>query len=269
MKKKIALLLVLVLVLFTSACSNTNNEVDNNGSDEEVVADVPEEDVVLLVYSGAGLKKPMNEIAEVFEEESGIKIEYVFAGSSQLLSQIELTEKGDVFIVGSVKAYEASEEKDLTYPSKEVAYHNPIIGVPKGNPANIESLEDMAKPGVKVILGDEEANAIGQTSQKLIEKTGLTGINDNVVAKTATVNELIVHLKSKDADAAIVTEDAAYGNDDIEVLEIPEDINIHQIIPIGALKSSENIDEANKFVDFVSSDKGKAIFEKHGFPPVE
>ena len=43
------------------------------------------------------------------KKKHGIKIEYVFAGSSQLLSQIELPEKGDVLIVGSTKAYEASE----------------------------------------------------------------------------------------------------------------------------------------------------------------
>lgn len=272
-KKFILLSLILTLMVFNVACGDTNEEVDNNSSNNEVESNVPEdekaEDIVLLVYSGAGLKKPMTEIAEAFEEEKGIKVEYVFAGSTQLLSQIELTGKGDAFIVGSIKAYEAAEEKELTYPHKEVAYHNPIIGVPKGNPANINSLEDLAKPGVKVILGDENANAIGATSQKLIEKTGLVGINDNVVAKTATVNELLVHLKAKDADAAIVTEDAAFGNEDIETIAIPADINIQQIIPIGALKSSENLDEANLFVDFVSSDKGKEIFEKYGFPSVK
>lgn len=272
-KKFILLSLILTLMVFNVACGDTNEEVDNNTSNNEVESNVPEdekaEDIVLLVYSGAGLKKPMTEIAEVFEEENGIKVEYVFAGSTQLLGQIELAGKGDVFIVGSIKAYEAAEEKQLVNPYKKVAYHNPIIGVPKGNPANIDSLEDLAKPGVKVILGDENANAIGATSQKLIEKTGLVGINDNVVAKTATVNELLVHLKAKDADAAIVTEDAAFGNEDIETIAISEDINIQQIIPIGALKSSENLDEANLFVDFVSSDKGKEIFEKHGFPSVK
>lgn len=273
LKRIIVLFLVFSLMSFTVGCSQGNNEnhvVESNIVDEDnsIEDEGSKEDIVLLVYSGAGLKKPMTEIAKVFEEENGIKVEYVFAGSTQLLSQIELSGKGDVFIVGSKKVYEASEEKELTYPSKEVAYHNPTIGVPKGNPANITSLEDLAKPGIKVILGDEEANAIGQTSQKLIEKTGLTGINDNVVSKTATVNEILVHLESKNADAAIITEDSAFGNENIETISIPEDINIQQIIPVGALKDSNNLDEANLFVDFVSSDEGKAIFEEYGFPPV-
>lgn len=271
-KKLATLLLALIIMVSLVACGKSNEkaEEDPNQPIETTTSEKDKKsDVSLLVYSGAGLKKPMSEIAELFEEEHGIKIEYVYAGSAQLLGQIELSGKGDVFIVGSINAYKAAQEKDLVNDYKEVAYHNPIIGVPKGNPANIQSLEDLAKPGVKVILGDEEANAIGATSQKIIEKTGLTGINDNVVAKTATVNELIVHLTSKDADAAIVTEDSSFGNKEIELIPIPKDINIPQILPIGTLKITKHTDEANIFVDFVSSNKGKEIFEKYGFPAVK
>ncbi|HAQ41877.1 MAG TPA: molybdate ABC transporter substrate-binding protein [Clostridiales bacterium] len=260
------------MMLYVSACGRQNDAAeDNNAKEQEVVstdAATGNEDVTLLVYCGAGLKKPMTEIAEMFEEENGTKIEYIFAGSTQLLGQIELTGKGDVFIVGSKKAYESAKEKGLAGDEKEVAYHNPIIGVQKGNPLNIETLEDLAEPGVKVVLGDETANAIGETSQRIIEKTGLTGINDNVVSKTATVNELIVYLTSKDADAAIITEDSAFKNEDIDLVPIPEDVNIVQIIPVGALTASENVHDANKFVNFVSSEKGKEIFNKYGFPPV-
>jgi len=271
-KRLFFLMLVFVMMLYVSACGRQNDAAeDNNAKEQEVVstdAATGNEDVTLLVYCGAGLKKPMTEIAEMFEEENGTKIEYIFAGSTQLLGQIELTGKGDVFIVGSKKAYESAKEKGLAGDEKEVAYHNPIIGVQKGNPLNIESLEDLAEPGVKVVLGDETANAIGETSQRIIEKTGLTGINDNVVSKTATVNELIVYLTSKDADAAIITEDSAFKNEDIDLVPIPEDVNIVQIIPVGALTASENVHDANEFVNFVSSEKGKEIFNKYGFPPV-
>ncbi len=260
-KSYISLALVFILILVLVGCGDGSEGIEES---EKV-----EEDLTLLVYSGAGLKKPMTKIAKVFEEEHGIKIDYVFAGSTQLLSQIELSAKGDVFIVGSHKAYDISKEKDLTLPAKQVAYHNPIIGVPKGNPANISSLEDLANPGVEVILGDEKANAIGETSQKIIEETGLDAINENVVSKTATVNELVVHLDSKNADAAIITEDAAFQNENIETIEIPEEINIKQIIPVGVLKESKYLDEANLFVDFISSDRGKEIFNEYGFPPVE
>ena len=271
LRKRIGLLLLALLTLFTVAGCEKNklDEKENVHIEKDVEGKSEKEEVSLLVYSGAGLKKPMTKIAKEFEEETGIKIEYVFAGSTQLLSQLELTGKGDVFIVGAINAYEAAQKKGLADEYKTVAYHNPIIGVPKGNPANIESLEDLGKDGIKVILGDEEANAIGKTSQKIIKKHGLEKINDNVVAKTATVNELIVHLAAKDADAAIITEDSAFGNKDIDTVAIPEADNIPQILPIGSLKMTEHEAEAREFVDFVSSEKGKKIFESFGFPPVK
>lgn len=267
-KTGVFILALLMLLAAVTACSNGNDTIKDGGvKDEQETVD--NESASLLVYCGAGLKKPMTEISQIYQQENNIKIEYVFAGSTQLLGQVELSGKGDVFIVGSKKAYASAVEKGLAEECMEVAYHNPAIGVQKGNPLNIKSLEDLAKPGVKVVLGDEEANAIGETSQRIIEKTGLDGINDNVVSKTSTVNELIVHLTSKDADAAIITEDSAFQNEGIELVEIPEDINIAQIIPVGTLKSTQQEDEAKRFVDFVCSNKGKKIFEKYGFPPVK
>lgn len=272
LKRKLSILGLASMMVFTTTACQKNEKLDMEEKpaiETEAKEGNQNEDITLLVYSGAGLKKPMTEIAEVFEEETGVKVEYVFAGSTQLLSQIELTGKGDVFIVGAINAYNAAEEKGLVNEYKTVAYHNPIIAVPKGNPANIQKLEDLTKDGIKVILGDEDANAIGKTSQKIFEKLDLEKINDNVIAKTATVNELIVHLASGDADVAIVTEDAAFGNEDIELITIPEEQNIPQILPIGSLKMTENQDLATEFVDFVSSDRGKEIFESYGFPPVK
>ncbi|MCS4466616.1 substrate-binding domain-containing protein [Clostridium botulinum] len=80
---------------------------------------------------------------------------------------MELGNKGDVFIVGSVKTYDIAKDKNLVNQYKKVAHHTPAIAVQKGNPKNIKSLEDMANPGMKIILGDEKANAIGITAQKL------------------------------------------------------------------------------------------------------
>ena len=223
----------------------------------------------LVVYSGAGLKKPMEEIAKEFEKENGVTIEYIFAGSTQLLSQLETSGKGDVFIVGSKNAYDSAKEKNLVDQCKEVAYHTPAIITKKDNPKNIKTLKNLEKEGVKVILGDEKANAIGKTTEKIIEKNKLEGISKNVVAKMATVNEITTHIIEGKADAAIATKDSVYNNDKIEVINIPDDQNVDQILPIATVSGSKEKDIANKFVDYVSSDKGKSVFEKYGFKPVK
>ena len=270
MNKKFYALLVLIILIgmlvigcADSTTTDTGNTTDNNS---EVTSDTTQS---LLVYSGAGLKKPMEEIKTAFEAENNVVIEYVYAGSGALLSQIETTGKGDVFIVGSQATYNTAKEKGYANEGKLVAHHTPAIIVAKGNPLNIQSLADLASDGVKVVLGDPEANAIGQTAQKLIEKNNLPGINDNVVAQTATINEIVTAITAGNADTGIVTKDSVYGNnEDIELIEIPEEENIDQLIPVCTLTMSENTELAQIFVDFVASDAGKAIFEKYGFAPV-
>jgi len=224
----------------------------------------------LLVYSGAGLRKPMNEIGKVFEEEFGVQINYTYAGSAQNLSQLQLASEGDVYIPGSRYYYEQAAEKGLTVYEKDVAYHIPVIAVPKGNPGNIKSLKDLTKDGIEIVLGDEKSAAIGKVCQKILKNMNIAeDVNKNIVAKAATVNELVVYIAMNQADAAIIWEDNVKGVEDIEIVRIAEENNEIKTIPICVLEFSEQEELAIDFVDFVASQKGKSIFEKHGFKPVE
>ena len=280
--KNVFVFIICISVLMLSACSSTaptsptkvpgeviSEPTEQKESSLEPTEPVTEtEKVELLVYSGAGLKKAMEEIKTEFEQDHDVTVSYVYAGSAQLISQIETSGKGDVFTAGSQSSYKILNEKGLAEESHLVAHHTPVIAVPKGNPANITSLEDLTKTGVRVVLGDPEANAIGETAKNLFEKNNIVGVDANVVSLTSTVNEIIVALKAGNADAAIITQDGAVQNKaDLDMIEIPADQNIDQIIPICVLKITTNHELAQEFVDFVASDEGKAIFEKHGFAP--
>ncbi len=161
-------------------------------------------------------------------------------------------------------------EKGFTDSKQDIAYHIPVIGVPAGNPAGIEKLEDLTKEGVKVVLGDEEGTAIGKIGKKMFKGNGLSEkIEANLISRAATVNELVTYLATQQADAALIFEDNAWGNDKLEAIEIPAGKNIIQTIPVSVLKFTEKEELARNFADFVASDEGKAIFRKHGFKTVE
>lgn len=219
----------------------------------------------LLVYCGAGLNEPMEEIATLFEEEEGVGVDYTFGGSAQLLTQIELYQTGDLYMPGARSYIDSAIEKGFVDETANVVYHVPCIIVPKGNPAGIESLEDLAEPGVRVALGDPEGPAIGKDSKKMLEGLGIwEDANKNVVAFSATVNELLVYISLGQADAAIVWEDL-YNPDEMDEVEIPQEMNGIKVVPIGTLVFSENKEMAEKFMNFVASDEGKAVFVDHGF----
>ncbi len=225
----------------------------------------------IMVYSGAGMRKPMDELGQLFEQEGyyGVSVNYNYGGSNTLLSQIELTQQGDVYMPGATYYIDKAKEKGFVDYEQLVAYHIPVIVVPDGNPADITCLEDLTKPGVKVVLGDAKAAACGKIANKILDENGIfDAVDVNVIARTATVNELVVDICLGTADASIVWKASLLGTDkETDIIEIPKEQNIIKIIPIGTLTFSENKGYAELFVDFVTSDEGKAIFNKYGFTP--
>jgi molybdate transport system substrate-binding protein len=219
----------------------------------------------LLVYCGAGLSEPMEEIADLFEEEEGVQIDYTFGGAAQLLSQIELYQTGDLYMPGARSYIDSAIEKGFVDETANVVYHVPCIITPKENPAGIGSLEDLAEPGVRVVLGDPAGPAIGKNSKKMLEGLGIwEDVEKNVVAFSGTVNELLVYISLGQADAAIVWEDL-YDPDEMEKVEIPKGMNGVNVVPIGTLVFSEKKEMAEMFMNFVASEEGKAVFADHGF----
>jgi|LGOV01.1.fsa_nt_gb molybdate transport system substrate-binding protein len=257
--KKICILILVVVLVMGSIAGCSESQATKADNEES-----------LLVYCGAGLRKPMDEIGQMFKEKYGVEIQYSYAGSAQNLSQIELSGEGDVYVPGALYYYNAAKEKDLVITQQSVAYHIPVIAVPKGNPANIQTLEDLTKPEVKVILGDPKSAAIGKITKKLLEENELyEGVENNTIALTATVNELVVYITMGQCDAAIIWEDNVKGIEEVEIIQIPKEINMIKTIPVCTLKSSDKKEIAQKFVDFIVSDEGKEIFEKHGFESIK
>lgn len=266
----IALLIGFILICAVGCGNNTANNKVEPDTEQGVESNKSEKLETLHVYSGAGLRKAMDEIGQVFEENNNVKIEYTYAGCGPNLAQMELARTGDVYVAGSQKYFEIAVEKGFTDSKQDIAYHIPVIGVPVGNPAGIEKLEDLAKSGTKIALGDEEGTAIGKIAKKMFKQNGLTkGIEANTIVRTATVNELVTYLATKQVDAALIFEDNVWGNDNVEGISIPQEKNIIKTIPVSVLKFSEKKEIAQQFADFIASDAGKAIFEKHGFKPVE
>jgi molybdate transport system substrate-binding protein len=226
----------------------------------------PQEAESIMVYSGAGMRKPMDEIGQVFQEKYGTQVTYNYAGSNALLSQMELTQEGDAYMPGATMYIEIATEKGYVDYQQLICYHIPIITVPKGNPANITCLEDLARPGVKLIFGDPEVAATGKAAKKILEKNEIYDEAwANVIALLPTMNEVMMQIALGQADASINWWDTVKAVEDIEVIEIPKEQNDIKIIPIGATTFSKNPETAKKFVDFCASEEGKAIFEKHGF----
>ena len=222
----------------------------------------------LLLYCGAGIRPPADELIETFEHEYGINISPDYAGSEILLSKIKLIQQGDLYMPGDKHYVEQAAQADMILSQRSVCYWVPTILVRKGNPKEIRGLNDLLQPGIKLGLGDSEACAIGRISKKILEKNNIKweDIQKKLAFKSFTVNELGMQIQAQALDAVIVWDATArYYSEHGDEIPIAIENNVISTVDIGVLKFTKHQELAEKFVDFVTSEKGKAILKKHNY----
>lgn len=228
----------------------------------------------LLIYSGAGLKCAMDELGGEFEDEMGVDVDIIYGGSGHIFGQLSTSRRGDIFIPGAEYYTKQGIQEGLLYENqtRNVTYHIPCILVQKGNPKNISSFDDLARPGIKVALGSAEQCAIGRLSKEMLEKQGLYKEikANNLEVTTATVNELLMHVAIGTVDATIVWEDnvgTLMKQGKVDAIEIDPSKNIIKTIPLSVTRCTKNTNLAKEFRDFTCSKEGLRIWEENGFKP--
>ena len=227
----------------------------------------------LIIYSGAGLIKPMEELKGNFETLNKIGVDVHYGSSGEIFSQVAAGQPCDVLIPGAEKYTQDALKNGWVIEDtiKKLVLHVPVIAVPQGNPANITGLEDLAKEGVRVSIGDPKAPAIGRVAKKMLTKNGLWDtVTPNITVYAPTVNQLLIYVALKQVDAAIIWEDLvtwAEGKGKLEVVRIPREQNIIMTIPTAVCTKAPNKDLALKFNEYVSSEEGMQIWKKWGFEP--
>ena len=222
----------------------------------------------LLLYCGAGIRPPVEELVETFSLEQGVKIITDYAGAEVLLSKIKLSQRGDFYMPGDKYYVDLAAENGLILSQKSVCYFVPTILVQRGNPQDIFGLKDLLKPGVKLGLGDEKACAIGRKCKKIFAKNNIAWmeVKKNLKFQSLTVNELGMQIQAKALDAVIVWDAIARCYSDYgEEVPIPAEQNVISTVDIGVLKFTQDRELAEKFVEFVVSKQGRDIFRKHNY----
>ena len=226
----------------------------------------------ILVYSGAGLKSAMDELGCEFEDETGVDVDIIYGGSGHIFGQLSTSKRGDIFIPGAEYYTKRGIEEGLLYENltRKLTYHIPVILVREGNPKDITSLDDLARPGIKVALGGVKECAIGRLSKKLLEKQRLYEEikANNLEVTTATVNELLTYVAIGTVDAVIVWEDnvgTLVEQGKVEAIEIEPSKNIIKTIPVSVTRCTKNPELAKEFMDFACGEEGLEIWEENGF----
>ncbi len=232
------------------------------------------ESKAITAFVGSASKPPMEEAAQAFLEKTGILVYLNFGGSGALLSQIELSQSGDLYIPGSPDYMVKAEKKNIidSPTIKKIAYLIPVIAVQHGNPENIKSLSDLARTGIEIGIGNPEAVCVGLYAIEIFDYNHmLEEVSRNIIVHAKSCEDTATLLSLKSVDAIIGWDVFQYWDpDNIEVVYLPpEQLPRIAYIPGAIIKFTEDAASARAFLDFLVSSEGQAIFKKNGYYTTE
>jgi len=235
----------------------------------------------LTVFTAASLTGAFSEIGEMYENETGISVAFNFDGSQTLRTQIENGAYADLFASANMKQMNSVKDGGLMNNSSIVIFTRNKLSliVPKDNPAKITNLSDLARPGIKIVIGTKDV-PVGDYALQIIARLGNdsaygpdyeTEVLANVISQETNVNYVVTKVALGEADVGFayisdITENLASK---VDKIDIPDEYNIIAEYPMGMLLESKHPAESQEFMDLVISDEGRAVLEKYGFAPVE
>ncbi|MFQ6071828.1 MAG: molybdate ABC transporter substrate-binding protein [Methanosarcinales archaeon] len=212
----------------------------------------------IVAFCGSASMPATKEAAKVFEEKTGIKVELHFSGSGTMLSQMKMSKRGDIYMPGTPDYMRMAERDGVVYPEtvKIISYLVPAIGVQKGNPKNIQSLEDLTKLGIKVGIGNPKAVCLGLYAVELFEYNNLSDkIKPNIVTYAESCSKTAALISLSKVDAIIGWR--VFGSwhpDQIKMVYLkPNQIPRLAYVPAAISTYTQDRESAQKFLDFTAS----------------
>ena len=228
----------------------------------------------ITVFAAASLTDAFKAIGKQFQSENpGTKVTFSFAGSSALATQINQGAPADVFASADPNEMKVVTDQGGAENPVTFATNVPVVVVPKDD-TEVQSFEELAKPGLKLVLAAPTV-PIGNYARTIFTNaTGPNGVSatfsddvlKNLVSNETDVKAVLAKIEVGEADAGVVyTTDAATVKDDVKTIDIPQQYNVVAHYPLAALKESGHLDVAKAFVQYVMSDAGQTILKRYGF----
>jgi molybdate transport system substrate-binding protein len=220
----------------------------------------------LRIAATSSLTEVFNDIGEQFMQDNpDITIAFNFASSSDLALQISQGLPADVFASADVKNMAKVTDAGLLHGQPITFATNSLeIVVEKGNPLFIDSLAQLATPGLLFVTCPIEVPIGGYTAEVLRN----AGVTVTVASLEENVKGILTKVALGEADAGIVyrTDILAAGNS-VTGVPIADNINVNPLYVVGVLQDSRNQDASQRFIIFLNSEQGQNIFSQFGFGP--
>jgi molybdate transport system substrate-binding protein len=228
----------------------------------------------LTVFAAASLRDAFGRVAEDFERaHPGTRVRFNFAGSPELRTQLENGAAADVFASADTRQMEGARSGALVGPSRIFATNEPVVIVPRDNPAGLKSFADLPAARRLVLATPEVPIGVytGQILEKAKTRLGSdfpARVNAKVVSRELNVRQVLTKVALGEADAGIVYRtDAKSAADKVQVLSIPPEFNVLAEYPIAVTAKPRQPELARAWVETVTGRDAAATLAEFGFGP--
>ena len=239
------------LLLLLSSCSTS-------GTDSNEV----------VIFAASSLTESFRALASGYEEVSPeCRIIFHFAGSQMLATHLLEGARADLFASADRRQMDRVREGGLADRPVPFATNRLVMIVPAGNPAGLDRVEDLARPGLRVVLGGESV-PVGAYSRSALKRLGLLDrVEENVVSREEIVKGVLGKVLLGEADGGIVyaTDLTPAVEDRVEAIELPPAGAVKAVYYIALLEDAPSRSGAEGFLRFLRSPEGWSILDRFRF----
>jgi molybdate transport system substrate-binding protein len=233
-------------------------------------------DRTLTVFGAASLTEYLDSLGPIFEKSHpDVTVRINTAGTGQLRVQIEQGAPADVFMSADTQNMDTLLAAGRVSKPSVFARNRLTVIIPKDNPAGIQSLADLAKPKIKLVIGAADV-PVGKYTQTVIQKMDASGaygkdfarrVLANVRSEEPSVKSVVTKVSLGEADAGFcyISDVTPVVRPKVRALRIPDTDNVIAVYPMAVLTDSKQKDLGDEFVKLVLSAQGQRLLAKHGF----
>lgn len=224
----------------------------------------------VTLFCAASNREVIEAIRADYLKEAGREVLVQYGPSQTLLTSLEVSHAGDLFLPADDSYLEIGSAKSLIQEVIPLADMKAVIAVRRGNPKNIRTLQDLRRPDIRFIQANPDAAAIGKVTREALAKTAdWEPLQAATAAFRTTVTDIANDLVVQAADAGIVYDAVLHAFPDLEAVVVPELSGAVSRVSIGVTSSSEHPDAALHFARFAAAeDRGLKRYREFGFRAV-
>ncbi|MFG2501882.1 molybdate ABC transporter substrate-binding protein [Streptomyces sp. NPDC048441] len=261
-RRTAAAVLMAALLVPLAACGSDDDKSDgDSGSGEQAANSSGAPKADLTVLAASSLTDVFETAGAAYEKENpGTKVNFSFAGSQELATQVKQGAPADALVTADTKTMDGLKS-DTGKPSV-IAKNRLVIAVGEGNPKKIDALKDLSDSKLKVVLAAPEV-PVGRYSKQILDAQK---IDVQPVSQEPNVRAVLSKVELGEADSGLVYKtDAATATKKVDAVKIPDGQNAIADYPAATLKSSKHAEASAAFVKWLSTPEAQKILQDAGF----